>query len=186
MIRKVKQEELHFLIPFVFRILSDMDLPLLDGVPGEEINKIIEEAMESPQYRYGYEHAWVCEQDDQIAGVLFGYPGEYVSLVDGPFQVALAERGIEPVEIKPGNESHSGEWYLDAIVVAPIYRNQGIGRRMLQTIDTIAKDAGFSKIGLNCPIENKIAFTLYSDVGFEIRTKTLLGNKVYYHMTKEL
>ncbi|HLR91883.1 MAG TPA: GNAT family N-acetyltransferase [Atopostipes sp.] len=186
MIRKVRREELPQLIPFVFRILSDMDLPLLDVVSGDELNQIIADAMESPQYRYGYEHAWVCEQDNQVVGVLFGYPGEYVSLVDGPFHVALAERGIEPAEVKSGEETHSGEWYLDAIVIAPLYRNQGIARRMLQTIDNIARDAGYRKIGLNCPIENKIAFSLYSDVGFEIRTKTLLGDKVYYHMTKEL
>ena len=57
---------------------------------------------------------------------------------------------------------------------------------MLQTVDNIAKEAGYTTIGLNCPIDNKIAYHLYIDVGFEEQTKILLGNNVYLHMIKEL
>lgn len=186
MIRKVRQEEVHLLYPFVYRILSDMDLPLLDTINGDELTQIIVDAMESPQYRYGYEHAWVCIHENQIAGVLFGYPGEHIPLVDGPLQVALAERGIPTSKIIQNPETHAGEWYLDAIVTAPIFRNQGIGRRLLQIIDNVAKEAGYTTIGLNCPADNQIAYHLYTDIGFEVHTKILLENKIYFHMTKDI
>ncbi len=186
MIRKIKQDEIPLLYPFVYRILLDMELPLLKTVSGDTLNSIINEAMESPNYRYGFEHAWVCEQDKQIVGVLFGYPGEFTSMVDGPFEVALINHVLSPFEFKPGNETYPGEWYLDALVVAPIFRRKGIGRRMLQIIDNIAKDAGYYAIGLNCPIDNSVAYNLYKEVGFSEYTKHLLGEKIYYHMTKEL
>ena len=80
MIRKVRLEEIPQLYPFVFNILSEMELPLLDNLDGDLLNEIIIEAMKSPNYRFGYDHAWVCEQDSQIVGVLFGYPGEFGSL----------------------------------------------------------------------------------------------------------
>ena len=57
---------------------------------------------------------------------------------------------------------------------------------MLQTIDNIAKEAGYTTIGLNCPIDNKIAYHLYKQIGFTEHTKILLGNQVHFHMTKNL
>lgn len=186
MIRKVRQEEIHHLYPFVYNILSNLGLPLLDRLDEDELTQIMIEAIESPQYRYGVEHAWLCVQDNQVAGVLFGYPGEYLSLVDGPLKVALSERGYSPSEIIQNPETHSGEWYLDKLMVTPAFRNKGIGRRMLQTIDNIAKEAGYTTIGLNCPIDNKIAYHLYKQIGFTEHTKILLGNQVHFHMTKNL
>lgn len=186
MIRKVRLEEIPQLYPFVFNILSEMELPLLDNLDDDLLNEIIIEAMKSPNYRFGYDHAWVCEQDSQIVGVLFGYPGEFGSLVDGPLEVALVNRGLEPIDFKSGSETHSGEWYLDSVVVSPIYRRKGIAHRLLQTVSTIAKDAGYDTIGLNCPVDNVIAYKLYSEAGFIERTKNLLGGKVYLHLSKDI
>lgn len=186
MIRKVRLEEIPQLYTFVFDILSKMELPLLDNIDNNLFNEIIVEAMKSPNYRFGYEHAWVCEQDNQIVGVLFGYPGEYSSLVDGPLEVALVNRGLEPIDFKSGPETHAGEWYLDSLVVAPFYRRKGIARRLLQTVTTIARDVGYSTIGLNCPVDNLTAYQLYSEAGFKERTKNLLGNRIYLHMTKDI
>lgn len=186
MIRKVRKEEIHHLYPFVYRLLSDADSPLLDSIEEDDLTQIIIDAMKSPQYRYGYKHAWICIHDEEIAGVLFGYPGESVPLVDGPLQVALAERGFTPKGIEQHSETQAGEWYLDALVVAPHFRNQGIGQRMLQTIDNIAKDAGYTIIGVNCPSDDEELYRLYIEAGFEDHTKILLENKVYYHMTKDI
>ena len=186
MIRKVRQEEIHHLYPFVYNILSNLGHPLLNDMDEDELTQIMIDAMESPQYRYGIEHAWLCVQENQVAGVLFGYPGEYISLVDGPLKVALSERGYSPSEIIFNAETHSGEWYLDKLIIAPPFRNKGIGRRMLQIIDNIAKEAGYTTIGLNCPIDNQIAYHLYTDIGFEEHTKILLGNRAHFHMTKKL
>lgn len=186
MIRKARLEEIPQLYPFVFNILSEMELPLLDNLDGDLLNEIIIEAMKSPNYRYGYEHAWVCEQDNQIVGALFGYSGEFASMVDGPLMVALVNRGLEPMDFKSGTETHAGEWYLDSVIISPMYRRKGIGRRLLQTVSTIAKDAGFDTIGLNCPVDNTIAYKLYSEAGFKELTKNLLGGKVYLHLSKDI
>src|SRR5699024_12563238 len=109
MIRKVRQEEIHHLYPFVYNILSNLGLPLLDRLDEDELTQIMIEEMESPRYRYGVEHAWLCVQDNQVAGGLFGYPGEYLSLVDGPLEDALSERVYSRSEINPNHETHYGE-----------------------------------------------------------------------------
>ena len=36
------------------RVLSDMQLPILDEIDSETFKKIVIEAMHSPHYRYGY------------------------------------------------------------------------------------------------------------------------------------
>ena len=55
-----------------------------------------------------------------------------------------------------------------------------------KVIDNIAKEAGYTTIGLNCPVDNKIAYHLYKKVGFAEHTKILLGDQAHFHMTKEL
>lgn len=186
MIRKIKQEEVHLLYPFVYRIFSDMDFPLLQTVDGDQLNRIVLEAMRSPHYRYGYEHAWVCERNGQIAGVLFGYPGNLESFVDGPLEAALLEHGFPAITIKEGTESLPGEWYLDALVVAPIFRRQGIATQFLGIVDALAKEAGCQQVSVNCPTSFEVAYQLYENAGFKEKTKIVLGNRAFSHMTKNV
>ena len=186
MIRKAKQKEMAELYPFVFKILSDMESPVLDEINEELLEKIIVNAMHSPHYRYGYEHAWVCERNGQIAGAFFGYPGEWEPLIDGPLQASMMNFDYQ---LEPGpkeNETLPGEWYLDTLVTHPDFRRQGVGREMIEAANKIAKKAGYQTIALNCDIENKAAYQLYKKSGFEQTTRLVLSTHIYWHMTKIL
>lgn len=41
MIRKVRQEEIHHLYPFVYNILSNLGLPLLEEMDEDELTQIM-------------------------------------------------------------------------------------------------------------------------------------------------
>lgn len=186
MIRKVKYEEIPELYPFVLRILSDMELPVLNEISEELLEDIIVNAMHSPHYRYGYEHAWVCERDGKIAGVFFGYPGEWEALIDGPLRASMLKFDY-PMEPTPKeNETLPGEWYLDTLVTHPDFRRQGVGREMIEAACDLAKEANYRIIALNCEIENEAAYRLYKKMGFERITCLVLNEHVYWHMTKKL
>ncbi len=151
MIRKIKKEEIHLLYPFVFRVFSDLNFSILKKVHGRDLKDIVVNAMQNPHYRYGYEHAWVYEEKNQILGVLFGYPGSLEDFVDGPLAFSLVEHGYPAMAIKEGKEALADEWLIDTIVVAPLFREQGIAGQLLGEAERLAKDAGFAKIGVNCP-----------------------------------
>lgn len=186
MIRKVNENEISKLYPFVYKIFSDMELPVLDKIEGALFKEIITDAMHSPHYRYGYEHAWVCERDNQIAGVFFGYPGEWEPLIDGPLQASMLKHGLPIDTVASENETLPSEWYLDTLVTAPNFRRQGVAREMIERACGVAKEAGFDRIALNCDVNNEAAFKLYQKSGFENKTQIVLSNHVYWHMGKEL
>lgn len=186
MIRKVKVNEIPKLYPFVYKIFSDMELSVLDEINEELLKKIVVEAMHEPNYRYGYEHTWVCERDGEIAGAFFGYPGKFEPLVNGPLEASMVKHGLPADTIPQEVETISGEWYLDTLVTAPNFRRQGVGRKMMTAAEEIAKEAGYNKISLNCDIDNTGALQLYTHSGFEKKTQIVLSNHVYWHMVKQI
>lgn len=186
MIRKTRKDEAHLLYPFVFRIFSDMKFPLLEKVHGRDLKNIVVNAMENPHYRYGYEHAWVYEENGQILGALFGYPGNLEDFVDGPLAFSLVEHGYPAMVIKEGKEALADEWLLDAIVVAPLFRDKGIANQLLGVTSNLAKEAGFSQIGVNCPVENHTFQHLLKKHGFNEKTRLLLRDIPFLHMTKKV
>lgn len=185
-IRKVKKDEIPELYPYVHEIFTDMEIPALAALNEELFKNIIIDAMHRPRYRYGYENAWICERNGQIAGVFFGYPSEWETLIDGPLQASMLKYGQPMDTIIQENESIPGEWYLDTLVTDPNFRRQGVGREMLNAAAEIAADAGHETIALNCEIDNLPAYHLYRKMGYQEKTQLVLSQHIYWHMVKEL
>ena len=84
------------------------------------------------------------------------------------------------------NETLPGEWYIDTLVIDPDFRRQGIAGDLIQYTEEIAKENNFSRIALNCEMDNEAAYNLYLKMGFTNATHIVLSGHVYWHMTKEL
>ena len=63
---------------------------------------------------------------------------------------------------------HDGayEALVDGVVVAPQYRNQGVGRRMMEFAMETAAKAGCYKLALSSNLRRKDAHRFYLDLGF--------------------
>lgn len=186
MIRKIEKDESYLLYPFVYRIFADMDLPLLKEVRGRDLKNIVVDAMENPHYRYGYEHTWVYEEDGQIIGALFGYPGNLEDFVDGPLAFSLVEHGYSALPPKEGKEALPHQWLLAAVVVAPRYRGKGIAQQLVEVADNLAKEAGYSTISVNCPGRHECFKHILSKAGYRESTRLLISNLPFFHMTKKV
>lgn len=183
MIRKVYLEEIPRLYPFVLKIFEDMELPVLEQIDSETLEKIIVDAMHSPRYRFGYENAYIYDVEGEIAGVLFGYPGEWEILIDGPLQASMLKYGLNYEKLFVESETLPGEWYVDTLVIDPEFRRQGIASSLVEHVVEIAKEKGFNKLALNCEVDNEGALMLYKNLGFNVVTKLVLSGHVYWHMT---
>jgi GNAT superfamily N-acetyltransferase len=186
MIRKVKKDEIPRLYPFVLKILKDMELSILETIEEDVFEKIVVDAMYSPQYRYGYENAYVYMVEEEIAGVLFGYPGRLEPLIDGPLQASFLKHGFSYKKISQENETLPGEWYLDTLVIDPNFRRQGIASALIQHAAEVAKELGYERMGLNCETDNVPAYNLYQKLGFQSVTQLVISHHVYWHMIKTL
>ncbi|MDN6731024.1 MAG: GNAT family N-acetyltransferase, partial [Atopostipes suicloacalis] len=172
--------------PYVIEIFTAMEIPVLKEINSDLLKKILLEAMHQPRYRYGFENAWICEREGKIAGVFFSYPSEWERLIDGPLQAAMLNHGLPSHTIRQDNESLPGEWYLDTLVTDASFRRQGVGQEMLLAAHQIALTKGYSKISLNCEVNNLPAYQLYRKMGYLEKTKIILSNHPYYHMVKEI
>lgn len=186
MIRKMKNEEISKVYPYVHEIFSAMEIPALDELGEELLEDIVMDAMYQENYRYGSNNAWVCERKGQIVGAFFAYPSEWEKLIDGPLQTAMLKNGRAVDTMIQENESMPGEWYLDTLVTNPEFRRQGIAKEMLTAASQIAKKTGYDKISLNCDIENFPAYHLYRKMGYVEETQLVLSDHIYWHMVKEL
>lgn len=61
----------------------------------------------------------------------------------------------------------SGEGEITNVAVAPMFQNQGIGRRMLESLLAQARQRGISRVLLEVRISNANAIHLYQELGFQ-------------------
>ena len=172
MIRQPKPEERKQIIPLIQTIIEDMELPILKVVSLNTLHAMLEEAMLQENFRYSLTNTLVYIEDGTVAGAIFGYHGHLEPSIDEPFY--------------EDSETQAGEWYIDILSVHPNYRRKGIGIKLLQAAEDLAKQQGASVIALNCEEINDKAYQLYQKLGYTATSTKILSGHSYYHMTKKL
>lgn len=187
MIRTARAEETMDLAELVYIILQDMELPIIENMPKNELLRLLSEAMQEETYRYSFRNGLVCERDGQIAGVAFGYKGELEPVIDRPLMRIAQKYGYgDSFQVFIDSETQPGEWYLDSIVTHPDFRRQGVATELLETVPEWASRQGETVIGLNCDQQNLSARQLYERQGFVKAGERRLASHMYDHMQKKI
>ena len=187
MIRQPNPEERTQMIPLIQTIMEDMELPILKEVSPGTLHRMLEEAMLKENFRYSLTNTLVYIEDGNIAGAVFGYHGHLELRIDDPFyQLYEAYNIPSSIHLYEDSETQAGEWYIDILSVHENYRRKGIGMKLLQAVEDLAKQQGASIIALNCEEINDKAYQLYQKLGYTATSTKNLSGHSYYHMTKKL
>ena len=186
MIRQPKSEERKQIIPLIHTIMKDMELPILSSVDSNTLHTMLEEAMLQEDFRYSLSNTLVYIEDESVAGAIFGYHGHLEESIDDPFY-QLYEKFDVPssVLLYEDSETQAGEWYIDILSVYENHRRKGIGMKLLQAVEKLAKQQGATVIALNCEKINDKAYKLYQKLGYTATSTKILSGHSYYHMTKK-
>jgi ribosomal protein S18 acetylase RimI-like enzyme len=77
-----------------------------------------------------------------------------------------------------GYEGHRG--WINYLAVAPAYRRQGIGARMMEEAECILKKAGCAKINLQVRETNKDVVQFYESIGYRVEPMVNMGKRLVY------
>jgi ribosomal protein S18 acetylase RimI-like enzyme len=83
-------------------------------------------------------------------------------------------------------EAQDDEWYVDALAVLKNWDRQGIGTRLLQSVEQQARQHHYPKIALNVAQGNKEALDLYTHLHYVVTQQTFLYQHPHVHMVKTL
>ena len=144
---------------------------------GETYEAVLTDICQSMGTQYSYRNALVAECGGQCVGAIIGYDGaELHTLREGTFGVI---RRYKRVSEMPEDETAAGEFYIDSIGVLPDFRGNGVGRRLLQAMCSLAAERGHQRVGLLVDLENPDAERLYRSLGFECENmQTFFGHRM--------
>ena len=187
MIRQPNPEERTQMIPLIQTIMEDMELPILKEVSPSTLHTILEEAMLQENFRYSLTNTLVYIEQGTIAGAIFGYHGHLEPQIDDPFYQLYETYNIpSSIRLYEDSETQAGEWYIDILSVHENHRRKGIGMKLLQAVEDLAKQQGARVIALNCEEMNVKGYQLYQRLGYTTTSTKNLSGHSYYHMTKKL
>ena len=187
MIRQPLPEERTQIIPLIQTIMEDMELPILTKISPSTLHTMLEKAMLQEDFRYSLTNTLVYIEHGTVAGAIFGYHGHLEPKIDDPFYQLYEAYDIpSSIRLYEDSETQAGEWYIDILSVHPNHRRKGIGMKLLQAVESLAKQQGASVIALNCEEINHKAYLLYQKLGYTATRTKLLSGHSYYHMTKKL
>ncbi|BDR56020.1 GNAT family N-acetyltransferase [Xylocopilactobacillus apis] len=186
-IRAAKESDLIHLINMEMVIIDEMETPLYRKLGAKKSEEILLNASQNyPDSRYNYRRAIVVEIDDKIAGMAYGFPSEDETIVNLELDRLTRETANTSDTFFTDQEVVGDEWYLDSLVVNPMFRGQGIGTALLNHLQTNAKKAHKKVIGLNVDDNNPRAKKLYLRTGFKDVATIKIDSHNYTHMQKEV
>jgi len=112
---------------------------------------------------FSYTNAYVAIDDDAITGMLLGYQ------LPNPYETGSLDE--IPSVVRPLVELESlvpGSWYVNAVATEPEYRGQGVGRKLMEWAEQVARSSGAGALSLIVAEENAGAKRLYEKLGYQV------------------
>lgn len=188
MIRKAERKDFPFIFPILNQIFEEMDMKSIKALPEGQFYELMQAAFYSDHYRYSLNRIWVAtNSQDKPVGLIDMYSYEDQSIIDMTLKPSLAKVDL-PIDtpIFTDKEALEGEWYIDALAVAPSHWGKGIASSLLAITPQVAKQNGYDKISLNVDQDNPRAQRLYEYKGFETTSTMQIGDRKYDHMVKRV
>jgi ribosomal protein S18 acetylase RimI-like enzyme len=139
---------------------------------------ILQQAFIRPQHAFSYEHTQVVEVQEQPAGLMVSYPGFIKRQADEKVQQVMA--GILPLRKLPRilvnladltrikQDVAPQEYYILGLSISPEFRNQGLGRYLLNQAENQSRTYDCSGLCLDVTYTNTLAKALFERVGYRV------------------
>lgn len=188
-IRKATKEDVAYIAEGIFSAFLLEDSVTVSGnsvgIKSESLwekwMEILSDICAQRDTHYSYTNTFIAELDGEIAGMMIAVDGKNYRFqrekmypqLKGLFDVAFG-KGWEDME----DEAKAGEYYIDSLSVSLPYRNQGVGRALIEKAKEMAREKGIGVVTLAVEPENR-AKKLYQQLGFGYQRRIEIFNEEY-------
>lgn len=138
---------------------------LLEGViPGMPVNQLMLAAVLEPGSPLHYSNAVIAERAGVPIATALAYPSDQFGMRE-ELSVLVPAKRLSHVAALFANKVMDS-FYLHALWVDSSERGSGIGRELLECVDTAAHERGFDQMSLHVWADNTVALGLYEGYGF--------------------
>lgn len=139
--------------------------------PGENLLDVGQRRYERRNTPYSYENCIVADAGNGVAATLMAYPmqedNDYVE--DDPV--------LKPFWIL----EEPGSYYIAGVAVDSPWRRKGIAARLMQMAEDKCRSLGLGKLSLICFEANRVAFGMYSRLGYaETMRRTIVPHPLIH------
>lgn len=137
------------------------------AAPGQTAEQVGCERAAREEGGFSYRNASVCvEPSGAVAGMLLSYrqPDPY-DLPDLEELPAVVRPLVELEAAAPGT------WYVNAVAAFPEFRGRGVGTRLMQLAESLARGAGAPGVSLIVAEENRGAKRLYDRLDYRVTAR---------------
>jgi ribosomal protein S18 acetylase RimI-like enzyme len=195
---KILKGEKNFKDDFVNLILyTGKDLFFL--IFGKDVKEILKKLFIEKRNQFSHEFTYFILLDEKISGMVLSYSYDEKNKVDlntGYLLIKIMKLNflkIFPNLIKSYNvlgKIDKEDYYISNIAIYPEYRGIGLGKKLLNFIEDLAKNRKLKRIVLEVEKENLNAIKVYENFGFKKEEEILLkiDRKIFsfYKMIKTI
>lgn len=127
--------------------------------------------------RFSYKLAHILEIENRPAGLLLSFSGKRLRELEKPllrqflgiyglFDAMRALRWVVPAYLPP--DALTDEYHIAHLAVVPEFRRRGIGRKLLDHAEEMARSHALKKCSLEVGLDNRAARILYDSYNYKI------------------
>ena len=181
MIRSARPDDAPFVAPLMLQAMKAFACAFTCSDDPANGLPVFEHFFRLPANQYSYEHTYVYEDENGIAGSINFYDGVLLDDYRIPFFKYLNKHfGFNANGFD--RETIPGEYYLDTLSVYPEMQMKGIGRQLISAAIERAKEVTDKPLGLIVTEGNKKAKKLYTSLGFELVGLRMFAGMMHEHL----
>lgn len=173
--------------PLIARVMTmALGEELAENYCGKQYLKVAEALALAPDTQYSHRNALVAEADGVPAGGIIAYDGARLDeLRRASLDLIATQTGVRPAP--GGDETQSGEVYIDSLAVLPEFRGCGVASALIGAVCQRSFAAGHDRVGLLVDDANPAARRLYESLGFRpTDTRLFLGHPMAHMVYKNV
>ncbi len=181
-IRQAQPADAEQAAPLIIDAIGDIAKRMTGETEWDRVEQELCVLFKREDNRHSHLYTYVAELDEKVAGIMVLYAGADAPKLDRNLSEWLSKKGATNSEVD--SESLSDELYIDTICIDPAFRGKGIGTKLFEYAEEVAKQNNSAKLSLNVEIEKEPAIRLYERLGYEIVSPWTIIGEPFHHMVK--